>query len=182
MLGVITVGQEVITGAFTITFSFVREIGLTLDDVTITPLEGDALGHPKDTFGSDGVGNYFMLCYLPEGRAGKSHIAVNKTGVTVAPVVVTYDTVRTVRATWGTPVRRGQQLEIPVAFAPPIRNLKKRNVALSPPAPFQIYRTEADYCLLVPDQVRSVGVSGTVLKQNGIRAEIVTSCQSTLIG
>ena len=183
MQGIITVSQEIITGAFVITFSFVREIGFMMDDVRITTLEGDALGHTKDSFGGDGVGNYFILCYLPEGRAGKSRIAVVKDGLTVEPVVVAYDTLRTVRATWGPPVRRGRNIEIPVAFVPPIQNLKKRHVALTPPAPFQIYRTEVGYHLLVPEQVSRVGVAGTVLKENGVSAEIVesvASCQSSV--
>ena len=175
MQGIITVSQEIITGAFVITFSFVREIGFMMDDVRITTLEGDALGHTKDSFGGDGVGNYFILCYLPEGRAGKSRIAVVKDGITVEPVVVAYDTLRTVRATWGIPVRRGRNIEIPVAFVPPIQNLKKRNITLWEPAPFQIYRTETGYSLLVPEHVRTVGVSGTVLKQNGIRGEVASN-------
>ena len=63
-------------------------------------LEGDALGHTKDSFKGAGK-NYHLLCYLPDERKGKSRISIVKDGLIVAPVIVEYDTVRTVHATWG---------------------------------------------------------------------------------
>ena len=92
-------------------------------------LEGDALGHKKDNFGGSGA-NYHLLCYIPDARTGKSRISVVKEGLEVEPVIVEYDTVRTVQSTWGSPMKRGSKIEIPVFFGTEIRNLK-RSISLS---------------------------------------------------
>ena len=181
MNGVITVPKQTITGAFTVLMTFIRDIELTVDDVVITTLEGDALGHAKDHFGGGGA-DYFMLCYLPDARSGQSRIAIRKAGIAVEPVVVTYDTVKTVVATWGTPIRHGSKIEIPVAFGAAIENLHKRNFTLSPPCPFQLYGTADAYSLVVPEktagEVFTVAVAGAVRKANGVRADII---QETLL-
>ena len=172
MKGVISAPRGIITGAFNIRFGFIRPIELTAADVTVETLEGDALGHTKDAFGGSGA-HYHLLCYLPDGRAGKSRIFVNKAGLEVVPVVVEYDTVKTVIATWGTPIRRGAKLEIPIAFDVAIENLKKRNFTFSCACPFQLYGSGDTYSLVVPHRTgQTVTVSGTVRKMNGIRAEI----------
>lgn len=175
MRGVITAPKQIITGAFTILFSFIRELELTADDVVVEVLEGDALGCPKDNFGGSGA-NYHILCYIPDARSGKSRISVRKDGLDVDPVEITYDTVRTVVATWGTPIQRDAKVEVPVSFDVAIANLKKRNFRLSLPAPFQLYGAGDTYSLIIPESIVQRGVavtvSGTVRKANGIRANI----------
>ena len=175
MKGVITVPQGIITGAFNVRFDFIRELELTAADVVVETLEGDALGHPKDTFGGSGA-NYHILCYLPENRAGRSRISVNKEGLAVEPVEIAYDTVRTVRATWGMPIPRGAKVEIPISFSVAIENLKKRNFTFSCACPFQLYGSGNSYSLIVPQRTGlTVTVSGAVRKLNGVRAEITAA-------
>ena len=173
MQGVITVPQGIITGAFNIRFDFIRAIELTAADITVETLEGDALGHTKDNFSGSGA-NYHVLCYLPDERSGKSRISVVKDGLRVEPVIVTYDTVKTIVATWGTPIRRGnRKVELPISFGVAIQQLKKRNFVLSQPLPFQLYGSGDTYSLVVPDRTGlTVTVSGAVRKLNGIRADI----------
>ena len=93
--GVISAPRKIITGAFNVRFTFQREIELTVADVVVNTLEGDALGHTKDSFGGSGE-NYHLLCYLLDGIKGKSRISVVNDGLDVESVIVEYDTVRTV--------------------------------------------------------------------------------------
>ena len=174
MKGVIKAPKGIITGAFTILLTFIRPIELTAADVVVETLEGDALGHSKDSFGGSGA-NYHILCYIPDARSGSSRISVTKEGVDVEPVEIRYDTIRTVRATWGTPIQRGTKVEIPISFGVAIQNLKKRNFSLSPPSPFQIYGADDNYSLIIPRRLGtfSIDVSGTVRKQNGLMARII---------
>ena len=178
MKGVITVPSGIITGAFNILFDFIRPIDLTAADVVVETLEGDGLGHAKDTFGGSGA-SYHILCYIPDARSGKSRISVVKDGLIVEPVIVEYDTVKTVRATWGTPISRGTKVEIPISFDVAIEHLKKRHFTFSGfPVPFQLYGSGDTYSLVLPKRTGlTVTVSGAVRKSNGIRAEI----QETLL-
>ena len=177
MKGIITAPKKVITGAFTLQFSFWREIELSMADIRVETLEGDTLGHSKDCFSGSGS-NYHLCCYLPDARAGKSRFSVTKAGVDVEPVIVVYDTVRTVTATWGTPFRRGSKMEIPLSFDVPIQHLKKRNFRFSYTTPFQLYGTADAYSVVLPDRNPdrnshfTVVVSGAVQKANRLRAEI----------
>lgn len=175
ILGTLTAPVRVITGAFTILVTFIREIELTAADIHVETLEGDALGCPKDSFGGSGA-NYHILCYIPGARAGKSRISVRKDGLAVEPVIVEYDTVKTVIATWGTPIPRGSKVELPISFNVAIHNLKKRNFRLSTPGPYQIYGERNTYSLLVPaalvDAGLAVVVFGTVRKASGVDARI----------
>ena len=172
MNGVITAPTGIITGAFNLLFDFIRPIELIASDIVVETLAGDALGHPKDSFGGSGA-RYHILCYPPDGRSGKSRISVVKTGLVVEPVVITYDTVRTVRATWGTPIQRGTKVELPISFGVAIENLKKRNFRFSQALPFQLYGSSDSYSLIVPQRTGLiVTVSGAVRKANGVRAEI----------
>ena len=174
MRGVISVPKGIITGAFNIRLTFIKETELTAADIVVETIEGDALGHTKDNFGGGGA-NYHILCYIPDARTGKSRISVVKAGLDVRPVIVEYDTVRTVTATWGTPIQRGYKLELPLSFNVPIQGLKKRNFRLSVPTPFQLYGTGDAYSVVLPGRNSpfSVAVSGTVRKMNGIQANIV---------
>ena len=171
MRGKITAPKGIITGAFNLRIAFLEEIELTASDVVAEVLEGDALGHDKDSFGGSGR-NYHILCYIPDARAGKSRISVNKAGVDVTPVEITYDTIRTITPTWRTPVQRGSRIEIPVSFDAGIENLRKRNFRVSPAAAFQLYGAGDAYSLVLPVRVQVVSVFGTVWKSNGIQAEI----------
>ena len=174
MKGVITVPSGIITGAFNILFDFIRPIDLTAADVVVETLEGDGLGHAKDTFGGSGA-SYHILCYIPDARSGKSRISVVKDGLIVEPVIVEYDTVKTVRATWGTPIPRGTKVEIPISFDVAIEHLKKRHFRFSgfPGFPFHLYGSGDTYSLVLPNRTGlTVTVSGAVRKSNGIRADI----------
>ena len=172
MRGVITAPREIITGAFNVRFDFIRPIELTAADVVVETLEGDALGHSKDSFGGSGA-SYHILCYIPDARSGKSRISVVKDGLIVEPVIVEYDTVKTVRATWGTPIPRGTKVEIPISFDVAIENLRKRNFRCSQPVPFQLYGSGDTYSLIVPARTGlQVTVLGTVRKSNGVSVNI----------
>lgn len=175
MRGVITAPKKVITGAFTLLFSFPSDIILTPADIKTETLEGDALGHAKDSFGGRGK-HYHCLCYLPDARAGKSRISIAKTGISVKPVIVEYDTVRTVRATYGTPVQRNGKIEIPVTFDTPIKQLRKQHFRVSEPMPSQLYGLGDAYDFVVspsPTVTRfQITLSGTVQKTNGLQADI----------
>ena len=133
MRGVISAPPKVITGAFNIRFAFPKDVALTQSDIIVMPIEGDALGHVKDTFGGSGA-NYHLLCYIPDARKGKSRISVIKDGVDVMPVIIEYDTVKQVFVTWGTSIKRGSKVEIPVSVDVSIRNLKKQNFQVSYPS------------------------------------------------
>lgn len=176
MKGVITAPRGIITGAFNVRFDFIRPIDLTAADVVVETLEGDALGHGKDSFGGRGA-SYHILCYLPDARSGSSRISVVKDGLVVEPVIVEYDTVKTVRATWGTPIPRGTKLEIPISFSVAIEHLKKRHFTFSEPGfPFQLYGSGDTYSLVLPNRTEfTVTVSGAVRKANRVRAEIQES-------
>ena len=172
MKGVITAPEGIITGAFTLLFAFWRETEFSLSDIRIETLAGHALGHTKDSLGGSGK-DYHILCYLPEGRKGESRISVVKDGFDVTPVTVEYDTIRTVHATYGTPIKRNGKIEVPVSFDAPIQHLKKRNFRFSVPAPFQLYGSGDSYSVVLPERnTFSLTVSGTIRKSNGIRANI----------
>lgn len=173
ILGSIEVSQKVITGAFTILFTFQRDIDFTMDDIVVETLEGDSLGHSKDSFG--GVGNaFFVVCYLPDMRKGISLISVEKEGVQVEPTLVEYDTVTSVNVTWGTPVKNGSRVNLPVFLETPLEILKKRNFSVSPASPFQLYGSGDTYTLSVKSGT-TLTVYGKVRKQNGIDAVIERS-------
>ena len=174
MRGVITDPKRIITGAFTLLFSFWRDVDLTMADIRVETLEGDALGHSKDNFGGSGS-NYHLLCYLPDARAGKSRFSVTKAGVDVEPVTVEYDTVKTVHATFGTPAVSGKKVEIPISFDIPIQRLRKTHFRTSLPIPCQLYGGGDAYQLVLSPlvDVFSVSIKGTVEKSNGIKAAIV---------
>lgn len=175
MRGVISVPRNIITGAFNIRFDFIRAIELTAADITVETLEGDALGHTKDSFGGSGA-SYHILCYLPENRVGRSRISVIKEGFEVEPVEIEYDTLRVVRATWGNPIQRAGKVELPISFDVAIENLRKRNFRFSQATPFQLYGSGDTYSLIFPSRSGlRVIVSGGVLKSNGVRADIQES-------
>lgn len=173
MEGVIAAPRKIITGAFSVLFTFVRGVDLTRDGVQVETLEGDALGHPKDSFGGSGV-NYYMLCYLPDERQGRSRISVSN--FAVPSVVVEYDTLCWLTPVWGVPFQRNGHIEIPITFPQPIRQLKKRNFTLSRPLPFQIYGSDAVYSVVIPGTIGTdpftITVSGIVWKASDVRAEI----------
>ena len=174
MKGVITAPEGIITGAFTLLFAFWRETEFSLSDIRIETLAGHALGHTKDSLGGSGK-DYHILCYLPEGRKGESRISVVKDGFDVTPVTVEYDTIRTVHATYGTPIKQNGKIEVPVSFDAPIQHLKKRNFRFSVPAPFQLYRENGDaYRVVLPERSSPfrITVSGRVRKMNGVGANI----------
>ena len=176
MRGVITAPKHVITGAFTLLFAFPSDISLTPADIKVEVLEGDALGHAKDSFGGNG-NHYHLLCYLPDARAGKSRFSVVKAGVRVEPVIVEYDTIRTVIATWGTPVKRNQKIDIPVTFNASVKRLRKQHFQVSEPrSPCQLYGHGDAYTLVVsPARAATrfrVTIAGTVQKTSGLAAVI----------
>lgn len=175
MRGVITAPKKIITGAFTLLFSFPMDIDLSADHIHVETIDGDALGHPKDNFCGSGK-HYHLLCYIPDARAGKSRVSVVKDGVDVSSVVLEYDTVRTVNAAFGEPVSRGRKVEIPVSLDTPVRRLKKRHFLVSPPMPCTLYGSGNSYDLVVSPSASqrefSVSVSGNIEKANGLDAVI----------
>lgn len=174
IIGTITAPQGIITGAFTILFTFQRPIDFSMADVEVETIEGDALGYGKDTFRGEGA-NYHVLCYLPDMRAGKSRISVSKADVSVEPVVVEYDTVNRIIATWGQPTHRSRRIEIPVTLDTAVRILKKRHFRVLPSAQYQIYGEGKDYILAFAKAPEMITIQGAVMKANGINAVIHAS-------
>ena len=173
MIGVITVPQKIITGAFTILISSTGHIELTAADIDVETLEGDPLGHDKDSFGGSGT-HYHILCYLPDMRKGVSRISIKKEGLSVEPVVVEYDTINLVIPAWGKPFVRGKKIEVPLILDTAVQILRKRNFRLSRPLPMQIYGSGNSYSLVLPRRGlgTEVTIYGTVRKQNGVGAMI----------
>ena len=170
MLGTIFVKDGILTGAFPVLFSFNRQIpDFSRDDIEIKTLEGDALGHTKDTFGGEGK-NYYLQCYLQENTSGRSEISVKR--FQLEPVVVCYDTVREVIVTAGKPFERNGQIEVPISVSASVLTLKKKH--FQPPAGVRhqlYYGTEKTYALVLSGP-GTVTVSGTVEKANGVMARI----------
>ena len=150
-------------------------VALDKSDIEIETLDGDALGDPRDTFSGEGTA-YHYLFYIPDGRVGSSKISVSVPGVDVASVVVAYDTLGTIDATFGVPIQRNNKTEIPVAFDAEVEILHKRVFEMSRPVPFQIYRQDdMNYSLVLQTQNTDgliIAVSGSVRKAGGIPAEI----------
>lgn len=173
MRGAIKAPRQIITGAFSVIFSFIREVDFTQNDVIVETLEGDALGNPKDNFGGSGR-NYHLLCYLQESQKGKSRISIS--GFDVPPVVVEYDTVRSLTPVWETPFKRNTKIEIPLTLPEAVTGLRKKNFSISESMPCVLYGSGRDYQFVVsPSSAQtefSVSVSGAVRKMNGLRAEI----------
>lgn len=174
---VITVPQKIVTGAFNILFSFSEAIDFRVEDFDVDRLFGDPLGDPRDNL--KGNGNHWVFqCYLPFDRRGRSRVSLNLSDVTSRPVEVDYDTIRTVRATWLTPVQMDKTTEVILFFDSPLRHLKKRHFRLSRPLPFQIYRVGDAYKIVIQGRVShalSVSVSGSVVKANGAQGYIEES-------
>ena len=86
-----------------------------------------------------------------------------------------YDTVKVVNASFGTPIKRGRKIEIPVSLDTPIQHLKKLNFRFSRATPFQLYGTSDSYSLVLPDKGKplTVSVFGPVQKTNGIDVKII---------
>ena len=94
------------------------------------------------------------------------------------PVEIAYDTVKVVKATWGTPVVSPQKTEIPISFDAPLQHLRKRNFRLSQALPFQLYRFGEGYKIVIPKRIQgvlSVQVLGSVVKESGVEAVIAES-------
>ena len=172
---VITVPQKVITGAFNILFSFPQEVFLTTDDFRIEAVEGDPLGDPRDNLKGGGK-HWVFQCYIPDARNGRSRVVLDMRGFSATLVEIIYDTVRTVQVEWGTPALMEGKVEIPVSFDFPLRHLRKRNFRLSEALPFQVYRKDAAYVLIVQRTVGfSVTAFGHVVKASGVEGYIEES-------
>lgn len=171
MRGVITAPRSIITGAFNVRFDFIRPIELLHSDVRVETLQGDALGNPKDSFGGSGA-HYHMLCYPPDNRSGRSRISVIKDGLEVEPIESEYDTIRTVRPTWGSPIQRAGKVELPLTFDVAIEDLRKRNFRFTAAVPFQLYGSGTTYSLIVPRRRFQVTILGKLRKSNGVQVTI----------
>ena len=175
MRGVMTAPKKVMTGAFTLRFSFPMDVDLTVDDILVETIEGDTLGHSKDNFGGRG-NHYHLLCYIPDARAGKSRFSVIKNGINVNPVIVEYNTLRNVYINWGPPIVRNAKLEFPVKLDFPVKRLQKRHFSVSEPMPCQLYGSGHRYFWVVapkPSQTAfRVSVSGTVENMSGVTVDI----------
>lgn len=171
--GVISAPKGIITGAFTILLTFIREIELTADAIHVETLEGDPLGHTKDNFAGSGKA-YHILCYLPDARKGKSRISVP--GFDVPPVIVEYDTIRTIIPTWGAPFKRKGKVELPLLLSEDIVGLRKKHFSISESMLSVLYGSGSEYQFVVsPSSTQtefSVSVSGSVKKLNGLEAVI----------
>ena len=184
MLGGIFAPQEILTGAFSVLFSFNRALDFSRDDIDIQTLEGDALGHTKDTFGGEGA-HYYLQCYLQENQLGTSEISLKR--YHAAPVIVQYDTVRTLVPTFGKPFARNRKIEVPILLPAPIIGLKKKHFRVPEGIPYQVFGSGRAYQLLLSgsaakarhhddsDRVpfAEVTLAGSVRKESGVKAQIV---------
>ena len=169
MLGGIFAPQEILTGAFSVLFSFNRALDFSRDDIDIQTLEGDALGHTKDTFGGEGA-HYYLQCYLQENQLGTSEISLKR--YHAAPVIVQYDTVRTLVPTFGKPFARNRKIEVPILLPAPIIGLKKKHFRVPEGIPYQVFGSGRAYQLLLSGS-GVVTLAGSVRKESGVKAQIV---------
>ena len=173
---VISAPKKIITGAFNILFSFSEDVDFTTDDFRIETLSGDPLGDPRDRL--KGIANHFMFqCYIPTAKYGKSQVSLDMPGVSVEPVEIGYDTVRVVKATWGTPVVSLQKTDVLVLFDTPLQHLRKRNFLISKAMPFKIYRRGDGYLVSVQNRgvPFSIEVAGLITKASGVDGYIEKS-------
>lgn len=165
---------RVITGAFNIIVTLIQPTAFSREDIVIETLEGDALGTDRDVF--SGEGKFFrLLCYVPHGRNGKAKVSLPR--FDVADVVVEYDTVIEITATWGAPVLKTRQVEIPFTLSHRVRSLKKKLIRLSKNYRFYLYGSGTDYRIVVNTGVYDfdVTIRGIIEKPNGRRADILES-------
>lgn len=176
MRGVITAPTTVITGAFNVRFSFPQNVDFTADNFHVETLSGDALGDVRDHL--KGNGNHYMLmCYIPTEKYGRSRVSldleVDGAPVDAKPVEIEYDTVRSIVPVWGTPIERGNKVEIPLTLPAPVVNLDKGNFQVSVPARCHLYGSGREYQFVVSaTKDFDVMLLGRVRKENGLEAVI----------
>ena len=173
---VISAPKKIITGAFNILFSFSEDVDFTTDNFRIEMLSGDPLGDPRDRL--KGKANHYMFqCYIPVAKYGRSRISLDMLDAWAEPVEIEYDTVRVVKAEWGTLVRKRQGVEIPVSFDTPLKHLRKRNFLISKSMPFQLYRRGDAYVVSVQNRgvPFSIEVAGLITKASGVDGYIEKS-------
>ena len=179
---VMTAPRKTVIGKSNIRLTFARDIqGLDLSNVKIETVSGDAIGDNIRVWGKEG--NWYVTCKIPDNCIGRSEVSL--TGSVIAnggletidarTVRIAYDTVKVVNASFGTPIKRGRKIEIPVSLDTPIQHLKKLNFRFSPATPFQLYGTGDSYSLVLPDKRKQLKVSvfGPVQKTNGIDVKII---------
>ena len=146
----------------------------SLGDVEIETLSGDALGSDKDRFTGEGSA-YHIICYLPDERVGSSRISVNNPELSVEPVIVEYDTVNRVNATFGEVQRSENKSQISIALDTPISILKKQNIKVFPSMKYRLYGTGDTYTLVFANAPEAIVIFGNVEKPNGTQAKITDS-------
>ena len=192
MRAVITAPSRTIIGAFSMLFSLPKMVDdFTLDNVGIETLSGDALGDIRDTFGGRG-NHYHFLCYLPNEKTGTARISivgeVGGEGVDANPVIVRYDTVKSVRATFGEVSQQGNKIELPVTLDTEVRGLKKTHFALARVSGTllngmrcHLYGSGRDYQLVFSVKSGSVGevrvsvATREITKESGIQAYLMAN-------
>ena len=172
--GVISALDRVITGSFNVRFAFAESVDFSEDSIVFETLEGDALNVSRNHFSGSGI-RYDLQCRLQDGLLGKTRISVEQDGLLLVPVVVSYDTVRQVRGDWGTPVVRGDFVEIPLTLLMGVQILKKRNIRMQPSQSYDIYGSGVDYSLLVRRRSSFVvSLGGEVRKVNGVEVKLLS--------
>ena len=160
MRAVISVPKKIITGAFNIRVSLPKDVtDFTAAHLLIETVSGDGLGHAKDAFGGTGR-HYHWTCYLPDVRTGTSRISlvgtVDGEPLLANPIDIVYDTVKTVTAAFGTPVREGSKLTLPFSVGTAIVGLTKKHFVFEQldgeslaRHRFQLYGQDAAYELVL---------------------------------
>ena len=173
MRGVITVKKKVLTGAFTVIFTFPRQVEFTSENILIKTIEGDSIGCEKDCL-SGGGKNYILVCYVQDGLRGKSRISVK--GFAVDPVDIEYDTIDHITAIWGTPIVKRKQIEIPVTLSESVGNLRKVHFHTTANVRVFLYGADNEYKLVLktprPNLDFEVFISGKVKKLNDVEVLI----------
>ena len=181
---VMTAREKTVIGKSNIRLTFARKIqGLDLSNVEIETVSGDPIGEDVTVWGRGG--DWYITCKIPDTCIGISEVSL--TGSVIAngvietidarSVRIAYDTVKTVDVTFGSPIKRGRKIEIPVSFDTPIQHLKKRNFRFSRAIPFQLYGASDSYSLVLSDKGKplTVSVFGLVKKINGVDVKIMES-------
>ena len=179
---VLTAPVKTVKGKFNIRLTFARQVqDFDLSNVKIETVSGDPIGEDVRVWGQDG--NWYLTCKIPDNCIGWSEVSLTGSVIVnsgletidARAVRIAYDTVRSVAASFGTPIKRGRKIEIPVSFDTPIQHLKKPNFRFSHATPFQLYGTSDSYSLVLPDKGKplTVSVFGPVQKINGIDVKII---------
>ena len=175
MKAVLSAPKDIITGIFTVRIVCFSEFPLGASHVEFVTLSGDALG---GEFAVNGDRQNYQLLYYPAALiVGTSEVRLNGE-LKAKPVKITYDTHRSVSASFGDPVVRSNRATVPVEFEHAVVGLNKRAFRLTAGRiKYNLYGSGRHYDLVVQSLVSerrrvSVDIVRPVCKATGIMVPV----------